>query len=238
MKRLLLICSILLIVEGLVAQTLTISSSGDTGTSGTNWSISDNTLTVTGTASITASVITDHLASAPRYGVINKGSFAKVSQNNDNANSLSTPLTGSSGILLAFALLYVLCKFIQVKKITAVRLNTRFTSNRRSVYKHLTILIILLFLVIQAGAQISINTSSTSATVDSSGDPVLVTGSGNLLNTDVQSWLNSGKSVSVECTGDLTVSAAITKSDGSGSSTLTLKSGNTITVSQTIISSS
>jgi hypothetical protein len=43
-------------------QTLTISSGGQTGVSGTNWSISGNTLTVTGTANIQASVIQNHLA--------------------------------------------------------------------------------------------------------------------------------------------------------------------------------
>lgn len=46
----------------LQSQTLSIASSGQTGTSGTNWSISGNTLTVTGTASIQASVIEGHLA--------------------------------------------------------------------------------------------------------------------------------------------------------------------------------
>ncbi len=43
------------------AQNLTISSTGQTGTSGTNWSIVGNSLTVTGTANINASVIENHL---------------------------------------------------------------------------------------------------------------------------------------------------------------------------------
>ena len=38
-------------------QTLTISASGQTGTSGTNWSISGNTLTATGVANVNSSVI-------------------------------------------------------------------------------------------------------------------------------------------------------------------------------------
>ncbi|MBD0779933.1 gliding motility-associated C-terminal domain-containing protein [Maribacter sp. ANRC-HE7] len=46
-----------------IAQNLTISSSGDTGTSGTNWSISGNTLNVaaSGTANVNASVVVNHL---------------------------------------------------------------------------------------------------------------------------------------------------------------------------------
>ncbi|TKS55851.1 T9SS type A sorting domain-containing protein [Mesohalobacter halotolerans] len=40
-----------------IGQTLTISDEGETGTSGTNWSITNNTLSTTGTASIQASVI-------------------------------------------------------------------------------------------------------------------------------------------------------------------------------------
>ncbi|MFZ4436145.1 MAG: beta strand repeat-containing protein, partial [Flavobacterium psychrophilum] len=44
------------------SQNLTISTTGQTGTSGTNWSITGNTLTATGTADINASVINNHLA--------------------------------------------------------------------------------------------------------------------------------------------------------------------------------
>ncbi len=50
---------------GVYAQNLTISSGGESGTSGTNWSISGNVLNVaaSGSASIHTSVITDHLQS-------------------------------------------------------------------------------------------------------------------------------------------------------------------------------
>ena len=48
---------------GLFAQNLTISTSGETGTSGTNWSITGNVLQIasSGTAAIHPSVITNHL---------------------------------------------------------------------------------------------------------------------------------------------------------------------------------
>lgn len=48
----------LLISNFVLTQTLTISSTGETGTSGTGWSITGSTLTVTATANISASVIT------------------------------------------------------------------------------------------------------------------------------------------------------------------------------------
>lgn len=50
---------ILLLITSFAAhsQTLTISSSGETGATGTNWSISGGTLTVTDAANIQASVI-------------------------------------------------------------------------------------------------------------------------------------------------------------------------------------
>ena len=51
----------LIVSGGAFGQDLTISSSGQTGTSGTNWSISGNTLTVSGTANVNASVIENHL---------------------------------------------------------------------------------------------------------------------------------------------------------------------------------
>lgn len=44
------------------AQNLTISTSGQTGTSGTNWSLSSNVLTITGNADVNASVINNYLA--------------------------------------------------------------------------------------------------------------------------------------------------------------------------------
>ena len=58
------------------AQTLTISSSGEDGTSTrTNWSISGTTLTVTGTANIRASVIANALASGSLSVVGNTATF-------------------------------------------------------------------------------------------------------------------------------------------------------------------
>lgn len=45
-------------------QTLTISSTGETGTSGTNWSLTGGTLTISGTASISASVIETAMTSS------------------------------------------------------------------------------------------------------------------------------------------------------------------------------
>lgn len=62
LRKICLVFSIL-VTSTISAQTLTISSSGQTGTSGTNWSISNGTLTVTGTANIRASVITNILSS-------------------------------------------------------------------------------------------------------------------------------------------------------------------------------
>lgn len=47
----------------LQAQTLTISNGGETGTAGTNWSISGTTLTATGTADVNVSVIVSMLSS-------------------------------------------------------------------------------------------------------------------------------------------------------------------------------
>jgi hypothetical protein len=60
----------------LQAQNLTISSSGDSGTSGTNWSISGTTLTVTGVANIQASVIQNALVNGPLTIVGNSSSIA------------------------------------------------------------------------------------------------------------------------------------------------------------------
>jgi hypothetical protein len=61
-KLYLILLMTLMHFSGAWAQSLTISSTGQTGTSGTNWSISGNTLTVTGTANIQASVITTGLS--------------------------------------------------------------------------------------------------------------------------------------------------------------------------------
>jgi hypothetical protein len=62
-KRLWLVVTAVVCSLGLSAQHLTISNSGQTGTSGTNWSISGNVLNVaaSGSADINPSVITNHL---------------------------------------------------------------------------------------------------------------------------------------------------------------------------------
>ena len=65
MNSLLRFFSLILLVysNGLFSQNLTIASNGQTGTSGTNWSISNGTLTVAGgAATIQASVIENHLS--------------------------------------------------------------------------------------------------------------------------------------------------------------------------------
>lgn len=64
MKRILVILAALLCISFLGnAQNLTISTSGQTGTSGTNWSITGNTLNVaaSGTANVHPDVISNHL---------------------------------------------------------------------------------------------------------------------------------------------------------------------------------
>ena len=52
------------------AQSISITTSGETGTSGTNWSISGNELLVTGTATVNVSVITNHLENIGNLEVI------------------------------------------------------------------------------------------------------------------------------------------------------------------------
>jgi hypothetical protein len=58
--------------SNLNAQHLTITTSGETGTSGTNWSIIGNTLTIasTGSANIHPSVITNHLTNTGDLTVV------------------------------------------------------------------------------------------------------------------------------------------------------------------------
>jgi len=75
-------------------QTLTISTGGQTGTSGTNWSITGNTLTVTGTANIRASVITNALASGSLQVIGNTSNFAI------NVNEAITTSTGGHTLTL------------------------------------------------------------------------------------------------------------------------------------------
>lgn len=57
-----IILFVLLFGNVLYSQNLTLSTTGETGTSGTNWSITGTTLSVSGTASVNVSVITNHLA--------------------------------------------------------------------------------------------------------------------------------------------------------------------------------
>jgi hypothetical protein len=75
----------------LVGQTLTISSSGQTGSSGTGWIISGTTLTVTGTANIRASVIQDALANGSLSIVGNSTNFAVTV-----SEAISSTTAGSS----------------------------------------------------------------------------------------------------------------------------------------------
>jgi hypothetical protein len=58
------------IIQSVNAQDLTISTVGETGTSGTNWSIIGNELTVTGTATVNVTVITNHLETIGNLEVI------------------------------------------------------------------------------------------------------------------------------------------------------------------------
>jgi autotransporter-associated beta strand protein len=79
------------------AQNLTISSSGQTGTSGTNWTITGNSLSVTGTANINASVIAAHLNG--NNDLLLTGNTATVTINVTQAitsSSLSNLIIGSS----------------------------------------------------------------------------------------------------------------------------------------------
>jgi uncharacterized repeat protein (TIGR02543 family) len=57
-----LTCLVLLSMNPLSGQALTLTSTGQTGTSGSNWSLSSNTITVTGNADINVSVINNHLS--------------------------------------------------------------------------------------------------------------------------------------------------------------------------------
>lgn len=82
-------------------QTLTISSSGQTGTSGTNWSVTGSTLTVTGSANIDASVIVGLLSSNSLSIQGNSTSFAvNVSQaitSGASGNGLTIGAANNSG---------------------------------------------------------------------------------------------------------------------------------------------
>ncbi len=106
---------------------------------------------------------------------------------------------------------------------------------------HLRVFVIMVSVLmpILAFSQITINTSTTTATVNSSGDPVIVSGSGYLKSGDINNWLGDGISVIVQTSGDITVSESITKSGG-GNCYLTLKANGSIwtTDNKTISSSS
>lgn len=104
MKARFLFISFLAIVGNLTAQTLTVSSSGETGTFGTNWSITGTTLTVTGTATIQATVIETALASDNLLIEGISGNLAvTVSQNilvTTGGNDLTIAEDGNTGNLL------------------------------------------------------------------------------------------------------------------------------------------
>jgi len=85
----------------------------------------------------------------------------------------------------------------------------------------------VLIMPILAFSQITISSNNTSATVDQSGDPVTVTGSGDLKYSDLNTWLNSGKSVEVQTSGDISVAYDISKTSG-GDCYLTLKANGSI----------
>ena len=75
LNKLKIILVVLLFGNFLKAQNLSISSTGETGVSGTNWSISGNELLLTGTADIRASVLTAALTNG---NVIIKGASLNV----------------------------------------------------------------------------------------------------------------------------------------------------------------
>ena len=72
MKKSLVVLLLLFTSTTIYSQNLTISSGGQTGTSGTNWSITSNTLNVaaSGTANIHPSVISNHLNSVGNLTVV------------------------------------------------------------------------------------------------------------------------------------------------------------------------
>ena len=84
-KRVFSTAIILLITTLSNAQDLTISSSGETGTTGTNWSIIGNQLTTTGTASVNVSVITNHLTTVGDLEIIANSAITSQQINIDAA---------------------------------------------------------------------------------------------------------------------------------------------------------
>lgn len=103
-KRVFSTASILLITTLSNAQDLTISSSGETGITGTNWSITGNELTVTGTATVRASVIANLLATG---NVVVKGNstifnvtLSEAISNAATTNSITIGEVNNTGIFL------------------------------------------------------------------------------------------------------------------------------------------
>jgi hypothetical protein len=88
-KRVFSTATILLITTLSNAQDLTISSSGETGTTGTNWSIIGNQLTTTGTASVNVSVITNHLTTVGDLEIIANSAITSQQINIDAAINYS-----------------------------------------------------------------------------------------------------------------------------------------------------
>ena len=78
------------------AQNLTISSAGQTTSPGTNWSITGNTLTVTGTANIRASVIVNALANGNLTVVGNTSTFSVTVSEAITATGNNTLTVGSA----------------------------------------------------------------------------------------------------------------------------------------------
>ena len=83
-------------IYSLHSQTLTISSTGQTSSPSTNWSISGSTLTVTGTANIRASVIVNALASGNLSVVGNSTNFAVTVSEAITATGNNTLAVGSA----------------------------------------------------------------------------------------------------------------------------------------------
>lgn len=96
MKYIKLLCVSALLSSISHAQTLNITSTGDVGpTTGTNWSISGNTLTVTGTANIAGSVLTNHLTNQGSLSVVGNTTSFTI-----NVNEALSVATGVNGINL------------------------------------------------------------------------------------------------------------------------------------------
>ena len=83
-------------------QVLTISNTGQTGASGSNWSITGTTLTVTGTADVNVSVITDKLSTGALSIVGNSTTFSVFLQNalsSSTSNALTIGASNNSGTI-------------------------------------------------------------------------------------------------------------------------------------------